>query len=173
MKLPKARKFLILLILLPCQVLFAQSEIDPGFNKMLMKKYAQAFPVINPEEAQALIGNGSTIFLDTREMEEYSVSHLPGAIHVGYKKVDWEKIETLDKTRKVIVYCAVGIRSEDIGRQLQKRGFTDVHNLYGGIFLWADQQRPMLDETEQPTSVVHGYNWWWGRWVKKAQVVYQ
>ena len=163
---------LSLLLLLFTQALFAQTEIDAAYNKMLQKKYQQDFPVISTEDAQALMNTGKAVFLDTREPEEFAVSHLPGAINVGYQKVDWEKIATLDKTAKIIVYCSVGIRSQDIGKQIQQKGFSDVQNLYGGIFLWADQAKEMHNQEGAKTGKVHGYNRWWGRWVKKAQVVY-
>jgi len=163
---------LSLLLLLFVQTLYAQSDIDAAYNNMLQKKYQQGFPVIHPEAAEVLVNNGEVTFLDTREVDEYAVSHIPGAVDVGYKKVAWEKIEALDKSRKIIVYCSVGIRSEAIGKQLLQKGFTDVYNLYGGIFLWADQGRELIDSEGNKTSKVHGYNRWWGRWVKKAKVVY-
>lgn len=163
---------LSLLLLIFPQVLFAQTEIDAAYNKMLQKKYQQGFPVISTEDAQVLINNSEVIFLDIREPVEYALSHIPGAINVGYQKVDWEKIATLDKAAKIIVYCSIGIRSQEIGKQLQQKGFSDVSNLYGGIFLWADQGRKMQDNQGNKIAKVHGYNWWWGRWVKKAEVVY-
>jgi len=32
------------------------------------------------------------------------------------------------------VYCSLGIRSEVIAKKLKKAGYTNVFNLYGGIF---------------------------------------
>lgn len=146
-------------------------EIDKDFQKMIERKY-DAFPTIQPEDAEVKIG-GEVYFLDTRELGEFEVSHLPNAIHVGYDNLDWTKINALDKDSEIIVYCSIGVRSQDIGKKLNDKGFKNVQNLYGGIFLWADQSREMEDQNQKSTNSVHGYNKYWGRWIKKAEVVYE
>lgn len=151
-------------------IIFSQ-EIDKDFQKMIERKY-DAFPTIQPEDAEAKIGK-EVYFLDTRETVEFEVSHLPNAIHVGYDNLNWKKINTLDKKAEIIVYCSIGVRSQDIGKKLKEKGFKNVKNLYGGIFLWADQAREMEDQNQKSTNSVHGYNKYWGRWVKKAEVVYE
>jgi rhodanese-related sulfurtransferase len=163
---------LLILLWLPAQLAFGQGDIAPAYEKMLGKTYEKAFPVIQPQQAQALVGNSEVVFLDTRELEEYQVSHIPDAIHVGYQKIDWQKIQQLDRSTKIILYCSIGVRSQSVGKEMQKLGFTDVQNLYGGLFLWADQGRELVDASNDKTREVHGYSRWWGRWVKKADVVY-
>ena len=64
--------------------------------------------------------NPAPLILDTREKEEYDISHLKNAIHVGFRKVNISKIEKLtrDKNTTIVVYCSIGVRSERIGKQL-------------------------------------------------------
>jgi len=54
---------------------------------------------------------------------------------------------------------------------LKKKGYTNVKNLYGGLFYWANEKYPMVDLKENKTARIHGYNKDWGKWVK-GDVVY-
>ena len=146
-------------------------EIDPDYKIMIEKKYE--FPTISPDSASKILYNDDIIFLDTREPEEYNVSHLPNAILFGYDDPNWKAVDTLNKNITVIVYCSIGVRSQNIAEELNEKGFNNIKNLYGGIFLWADQSREMFDNQNNETSKVHGYNKFWGRWVKKAETVYE
>lgn len=161
----------ILFIFLPLWSVFSQEEIDPKYKKMIEKHY-DGFPLIQPEDAVKIVNDDSVVFLDTREKDEYNVSHIPGAMFVGYDDFDWDKVENLDRSKTVIVYCSIGVRSQNIGKELKEKGFTDVKNLYGGIFLWADQDRDMHNERGVDTDAVHGYSRLWGRWVQNAEVKY-
>jgi rhodanese-related sulfurtransferase len=146
-------------------------EIDPDYKIMIEGKYE--FPTISPDSARLALNDNNVIFLDTREHEEYNVSHLPNAILFGYDNPNWKAVDTLRKDKTVIVYCSIGVRSQNIAEELEEKGFTDIKNLYGGIFLWADQSREMLDDKNNETAKVHGYNRFWGRWVKNAETVYE
>lgn len=112
------------------------------------------------------------VILDTRQPEEYNTSHLPGARLVDYDNFKIENVEGIDKDAEVIVYCSVGYRSERIGEKLQKAGFTNVKNLYGGIFGWKNEGLIVVDKNEQPTDSVHTYNKTWSQWLYKGIKVY-
>lgn len=146
-------------------------EIDPDYKIMIEKKYD--FPTISPDSASNILDDSDVVFLDTRAAEEYNVSHIPNAIEFGYDEPNWSVLDTVDKVKRIIVYCSIGVRSQEIAEKLKDKGFSDVKNLYGGIFLWADQSREMVDKNNNETSKVHGYNRFWGRWVKKAETVYE
>ncbi len=111
------------------------------------------------------------IILDTREKAEYDISHLEGAIWVGYDDFKLERLDDIPKGAKVLTYCSVGYRSERIGEKLQKAGYTDVYNLYGSIFSWINAGYPLVKANNEPTNQVHGYNQRWGKWVKDSGVV--
>lgn len=146
-------------------------EIDPKFQKMLERKYND-FELISPIIAEGKLSQ-STIFLDTRTKEEYERSHIPGAVFVDYNNFKVAQIDSISKDSEIIVYCSIGVRSQDIGKQLKEMGYSDVKNLYGGIFLWANQSRKMVDNNNISTDKVHGYNKYWGRWVDDEVVVFE
>ena len=71
-----------------------------------------------------------------------------------------------------MVCCSVGARSEKIGAQLRQAGFTNVRNLYGGIFEWVNEGQPVVTGANRPTDRVHAYSPTWGIWLKRGQKVY-
>jgi rhodanese-related sulfurtransferase len=114
------------------------------------------------------------IFLDTREPKEFDVSHITGAICVGYDQFDPIKTKEILKKKEaiIIVYCSVGIRSEIIGTKLLKLGYKNVYNLYGGIFEWKNRGFLLLDSNEKPTENVHAFSKEWGKYLLKGNKIY-
>ena len=114
------------------------------------------------------------ILLDTREPSEFNVSHLKNAINVGY---DDFKLKTItkqlpDKNSKIVLYCSLGIRSEVIAEKLKKAGYTNVFNLYGGIFEWKNNDLPIYNLEENETHDVHTFSKAWSIWLLKGKKVY-
>ena len=115
--------------------------------------------------------SGNLLFLDAREWNEYSVSHIKNAMYVGYDHFDINKL-SISKNQKIIVYCSVGYRSEKIAEKLKQAGFAEVSNLYGGIFEWVNQGYPVVDQNGKVTRYVHAYSKTWGVWLNKGVKVY-
>jgi len=113
------------------------------------------------------------ILLDAREKEEFEISHIPGAIWVGYDDFSMERIKGIAKNKAVVTYCSVGYRSERIGEKLQKEGFTNVQNFEGSIFRWMNDGQQVVNKDDQITNKVHGFNEKWGKWVKNGEVVFE
>lgn len=148
-------------------VTHAQKRLDRAldrFNK-------NSVPYIQVDELQK---RKKPLILDARQKEEYLVSHLKNAIWIGYKdfqsKVATEALD--DSDQEVVVYCSIGVRSENIGEKLMQLGFTDVKNLYGGIFEWKNQGYPVYDSDGNETENVHAFNKRWGRLLQKGHKVY-
>ena len=112
--------------------------------------------------------------LDTREKVEFQVSHLENAVWVGNNEFNLEEVTAMlpNKDTKIVVYCSIGVRSEDIGEKLQDAGYTNVKNLYGGIFEWKNKGYPVIDPKGRNTEKVHAYNTYWGRLLTNADKVY-
>ncbi|MGH8101459.1 MAG: rhodanese-like domain-containing protein [Chthoniobacterales bacterium] len=106
------------------------------------------------------------ILLDVRSEAEWNVSHLPGARRVDPGAPVGVVAPALPKRANIVTYCAVGYRSGDLATHLRAAGFTNVKNLDGGIFEWANEHRPLVRNGE-PVSRVHPYNEFWGRLLSK------
>lgn len=168
------RKLLMLLMAwwVPVVALQAQTT-DPAFGRLLEKMYRKTVPLISVPQAAALqAANKQVLFLDTREREEFQVSHIRNAIWVGYKDFHLKRIAGIPRHTPLIVYCSVGYRSEQIGEKLLQAGFTDVRNLYGSIFEWVNQGHPVYKTPTQATNRVHAYSRIWGHWLTRGTKVY-
>ena len=132
----------------------------------------ESVPYIQVSEA---FSNDSLVYLDTRNRDEYEVSHLEHAVWVGYKDFDPQRIQDsiADLSTPIVVYCSVGVRSEDIGEKLQEQGYKNIHNLYGGIFKWKNSGVPVFDSEGRETNKVHAYNRLWGKLLTKGEKVYE
>lgn len=141
---------------------------NPAFEKLLESLYDESFPIVRPSQIADL---SNYQVLDTREKSEFEVSHLPGAQWVGYDTFKLSNLSKLEKEMPVLVYCTVGVRSEDIGKMLREAGFTRVYNLYGGIIQWSNSELPLESEGE-PTKKVHTYSKIWSIWLKEGEKVF-
>ena len=144
----------------------AVAEDDPKFRKMLEKLLDDSVPAISSAELSEKIAvEPKIVLLDAREKTEFDVSHLKNAKWIGFDDFDPNRVANLDKSAPVVIYCSVGYRSEKIGERLLKLGFTDVRNLRGGIFDWANRKLPIESSDGKP-AVVHPYDRNWGKWLK-------
>jgi rhodanese-related sulfurtransferase len=102
------------------------------------------------------------VLLDVRTVEEWNVSHLPGARRIEPNATAENAAKGLTKERSIVTYCAVGYRSGEVAERLRAAGFSKVRNLDGSIFQWANEHRPLVHDNEG-VSRVHPYNGFWGR----------
>jgi rhodanese-related sulfurtransferase len=128
-----------------------------------------------PEISVAELSKAATEYtlLDAREPKECAVSMLPNAKMVGYDHFDLRSLEKLDKSAPIVVYCSVGYRSEKVTEKLHAAGFTNVKNLYGGLFEWVNQGNGVVDNQGKPTDSVHAFSRTWGVWLKRGKKVYK
>ncbi len=141
-----------------------------GYQLMLQTLLSHSVPEVSV--AEAATRQGAAIFLDARERAEFEVSHIPGARHVGYDAFDMSTVADLPKDQPLVIYCSVGYRSEKVSEQLINAGYSDVVNLYGGIFEWKNQGQEVVDSQGEPTEQVHAYSRTWGIWLKEGERVY-
>ena len=146
------------------------SNAQKTLPELLEKYNHNNIPYISVQES----ANTNAILLDAREPKEFQVSHLKNAVNVGYKSFDINTIKNKIKTKnsKIVVYCSLGIRSEIIANKLKKEGYTNVFNLYGGIFEWKNQGFPVYDLNEKETEKVHTFSKTWSKWLLKGTKVF-
>jgi sterol desaturase/sphingolipid hydroxylase (fatty acid hydroxylase superfamily)/rhodanese-related sulfurtransferase len=97
------------------------------------------------------------LVLDVREADEYTAGHLPGAVRVDPSATAEQLGPILVEDRPMVLYCSVGYRSSQLAERLERAGATNVANLRGAIFRWANEGRP-LEREGGPASRVHGYS---------------
>ena len=158
----------LLLILLMASCVRAQDvpqRLQTGYDPLdekLEKLVTADERAISAKEAKQLT---NAVFLDAREQEEYTVSHLPGARHLGYDDLNLSVVDDVKKSRPIVVYCTVGYRRVRAAKKLRKAGFSQVYNLFGSLYAWKLAGFPLEDKNGQPTNRLHTYNKKWGSFV--------
>lgn len=154
------------------------SAIQTGFTQEsleeLLNKYnTRSVPYMSVEELA--MPKTHAIILDAREPKEFQVSHIKRAINVGYNEFDLAETTKLitDKQQPIVVYCSLGIRSEDIAEKLLKAGYTNVFNLYGGVFEWVNKGFYVYNSTAIKTENVHAFSAEWSKWLIKGNKIYE
>ncbi len=75
-------------------------------------------------------------FVDIRNAGELEAGTIPGARHIPLAELPG-RLDELDPTRPVVLYCASGWRSSVAASLLRARGFADASDLLGGYDAWA------------------------------------
>jgi rhodanese-related sulfurtransferase len=101
------------------------------------------FQSIQPNDAVRLINDGAFV-LDVRSIDEFRSGHLTNAKNVPLSDLTL-KLDSLSthKSTPTIVYCESGMRSSRACGQLVKAGFTNLHNLAGGLASWRASNLPL------------------------------
>lgn len=100
------------------------------------------------------------ILIDARDPKEFAVSHLLKAHNAT--SVDAVQTLNLPKSQPIVVYCSVGYRSSALAEKLAEAGFTQVANLEGSLFAWANEGRTVYRGTNA-VAEVHPYDAKWGQ----------
>jgi rhodanese-related sulfurtransferase len=109
--------------------------------------------------------NGELVLLDVRTPEEQRVSHLQDARLVDARNPNIGAL-TIPTDATVVVYCSMGYRSASIIEALEQTGRQNIYNLEGGLFDWANQDRPIYRGVKR-THGVHPFNRVWGLLLRK------
>jgi monothiol glutaredoxin len=112
-----------------------QTPEGPAFKIDNPNEPARVKP-ITPEELKARLDRGDDLLLvdvrpeDEREMARIEPSRaLDAALH--------QEIGQGPRDRLIVVYCHHGTRSQRAAEELTAQGFTNVHNLVGGVNAWS------------------------------------
>ena len=92
------------------------------------------------EKAQALLkpdatGQLAVELIDVRTQSEWATGYIPGARHIPLDEIP-TKLDSIDKGRTVVLYCAAGGRSHRAMEILKAAGYRDVRHLAPGISGW-------------------------------------
>lgn len=98
-----------------------------------------AFKTESVDAFAATISSPSTIVIDVRTPEEFASGHIANAVNMNVEGADFDaQIANVTKTATVAVYCHSGRRSAIAADKMATAGFTDIHNLDGGISAWTN-----------------------------------
>ena len=101
------------------------------------------------------------VLIDVRKADEFAVSHLEGAVRATSLDHAAALVADAPEGATIVAYCSVGYRSAGLAARLQDRESTQVYNLEGSIFRWANEGRPLY-RGHRPVRQVHPFDESWG-----------
>lgn len=117
---------------------FCSGVAEPG--------HVETVPTLTARDVYERRSRGDIFHLiDVREPAEWDIVRIQGARHIPKDKLlSGDMAESLPRDQPLIVHCKVGGRSRRVVQALQRRGFTNVHNMDGGILAWIKDVEPTL-----------------------------
>jgi rhodanese-related sulfurtransferase len=92
---------------------------------------------VAPDEGKRMVLQEQVRIVDVRTPQETSMGVIPGALLIPVQELP-ERLKDLPKDgRKTLVYCAGGGRSAAACEMLTREGYSNLHNLTGGIGSWS------------------------------------
>jgi rhodanese-related sulfurtransferase len=99
---------------------------------------------LNADQANAwLREHPETQVLDVRSKGEYDGGALPKAVNISIGDEAFDsRVNTLDKAKPVLVYCAGGFRSRKAVAKLKEFGFQNIQHIHRGYMSWKPDSQP-------------------------------
>ena len=105
------------------------------------EKYRK-YQVVDTNGAVSLMDDDELLIIDVREEKERKAGFLSNDLNIPMGQVK-AKMDTLDKSKNILVYCKSGTRSDRIADVLSKNDFQKVSSLKGGFNAWLKADLPI------------------------------
>jgi rhodanese-related sulfurtransferase len=133
-----------------------------GYDELRVLRHARAAPQLTVETAadvsrrlppdlpdqlsvatvQRILGRPDVLVLDVRSPEEFARGHLAAAVPIPVEELE-PRLAEVPADRTVVLVCRSGRRSDEARAFLRDKGFSDVHNMSGGVRAWARAGLPL------------------------------
>lgn len=112
-------------------------------SSFVIKASAESYTNVFVSEAKTMIrSNPSLVILDVRTQSEYDEGHIRNAKLIPHTELEG-RLDELNKTDEILVYCRLGGRSATASQLLVDNGFLYVYNMLGGITEWIVEGYPV------------------------------
>ena len=128
-----------LLLLTACQTTTAEPAAPAASSDVDVSTLADQIDV---QTASTVYERDDVFMLDVREQWEYDEGHIPDINLIPMGEIP-NRLDELPRDKEIIVTCRSGNRSGRITALLQENGFTNIHNMQGGILAWQDAGLPV------------------------------
>ncbi len=123
----------VFLTIVGCSSTTSNSPTDPAATESLDLNTLP--PSVDIHTVASLKDQENVLVLDVREVTEYEAGHIPGVTLIPMGEVA-NRLNEIPKDQTVIVTCRSGNRSGQVADYLRQNGYTNIHNMEGGIVAW-------------------------------------
>ncbi|MBN2392585.1 MAG: rhodanese-like domain-containing protein [Anaerolineae bacterium] len=92
---------------------------------------------VTPKTVEELRDTGAISIIDVREPDEFATGRIPGATLIPLGELAG-RADEVPTDVPVVMVCRSGNRSSQAVQILQKAGFTNIHNMTGGMIAWSE-----------------------------------
>lgn len=93
--------------------------------------------VLDVAQFEQKLSTPDVVLIDVRTPQEFNEGHIAGAVNMDFYGDNFEsEINSIDKSKTVLVYCKSGNRSGKAASIMAKQNFKNVFDLSGGITNW-------------------------------------
>ncbi|TDL30977.1 rhodanese-like domain-containing protein [Jeotgalibacillus sp. S-D1] len=96
---------------------------------------AKGISQISTEQLKGKLKQGNTQLVDVRTPLEFNAGSIKGFKNIPLSELN-KRSNELSKDQEVIIICQSGMRSTKAGRVLQKKGYSLITNVKGGMNAW-------------------------------------
>jgi len=105
----------------------------------LIEEAKQQIKEVTPEQVREMQSRGErVVYLDVREPNEWNLGRLPQAVHLPRGNLETKVEGLIDRTQKVVIYCARGNRSALAALTMEQMGYENVASMARGFQGWVD-----------------------------------
>jgi len=131
-------------------------KLKIGYQELIASAMAQ-IETVPLEEAQQLLGDPNTVFVDIRDVRELErEGMIPNALHAPRGMLEfWVDPDSpyfkpiFGEGKRLILYCASAWRSALATETLKKMGVPEVSHLEGGFTAWKKADLPTQDKSQK------------------------
>lgn len=133
------RYFVLIALLLVSLLTGCGGAATPNASAIDVSKLPSTVDVAT---VKALQGRDDVVVLDVREPSEYAAGHIPNVTLIPMGQVP-NRLSEIPKDKTVILTCRSGNRSGQVADFLRQQGYSNVHNMEGGILAWQQAGYPV------------------------------
>ncbi len=114
-------------------------------HDLVMAAKARIEEVSLTESEQAI--READVLLDVREADEYTMGHIPGALHASRGMLEFKlsnSPELSSRDLKIVLYCKTSGRAALAACALHDMGYLKVKSIAGGFDAWAGAGKPVV-----------------------------
>jgi len=131
-------------------------KLKIGYKELIAHAMNQ-IETLSLEKAQALIGDGETVFVDIRDVRELErEGMIPNAMHAPRGMLEfWVDPDSpyykpiFGEGKRLVLYCASAWRSALATETLKRMGVPNISHLEGGFSAWKKAQLPTVDKASK------------------------
>ena len=114
-------------------------------HDLVMAAKARIEEVSLTESEQAI--READVLLDVREADEYTMGHIPGALHASRGMLEFKlsnSPQLSSRDLKIVLYCKTSGRAALAACALHDMGYLQVKSILGGFDGWAAAGKPVV-----------------------------